>query len=104
MATITPTRTPGEQAAWGATTENDTPAAVEVPGGRYTFTVEGTFGGATFELQYSKGGSTYHSIDATNLLFSADGSYNIEISKGYLKPVRTGGSSTSVLMYLTPIT
>lgn len=106
MATITPTKRskiPSEEIVWAAFTEADTPAGTWVTGGRYTFTVEGTFGGTSIALQYSKSGSSYHAIDATNLTFTANGSYNIEIGAGYLKPVRTGGSSTSVACYLSPI-
>lgn len=106
MATITPTkknRSPSEEVIWTPITEADTPAGTYISGGRYTYTVAGTFGGTSIALQYSKDGSSYHAIDATNLTFTAAGSYNLEIGAGWLKPVRTGGSSTSVSCYLTPI-
>lgn len=88
---------------WSPITESDTPAAVQVDGGRYNVAVEGTFGTGSIELKHSVGGTAYHSIDATNLNFSADGTYNIEVGACYLKPVRTGGSSMSVAVTLTPI-
>lgn len=88
---------------WDNVTEADTPDAQKVPSGRYSYNVEGAFGGATFELKYSKNGTTFHSIDVTNLTLAADGTYNLEIGEGFLKPVRTGGASTDVDIRLIPI-
>lgn len=100
-------QTPSEKITWTPVTEADTPVGATISGGRYTFTVEGAYGGTSIELQYSKAGTTYGSIDATNLTFTSAGtatkSWNIEIGSGFVKPVRTGGASTSVSCYLTPI-
>jgi hypothetical protein len=94
---------------WETVTENDTPVAQRIEGGKYTCTVEkgnngaGSFGGGSIEFQYSKTGNDYHSIDITNLSFSSSGSFNIEVGRGYVKPVRTGGSSMDLDVFLTPI-
>jgi len=88
---------------WETITEADTPDGQLIEGGKFTCTVEGAFGTGSIEFQFSKTGSNYHSIDATNLSFSADGSYNIEVGRGYIKPVRTGGSSMDVDAFITAI-
>lgn len=88
---------------WELITENDTPTSQKVPGGKYMCSVQGTFGGGSVEFQFSKTDTDYRSIDVTNLTFSAAGDYNVEIGEGYIKPVRTGGSSMDVDSYLTPI-
>lgn len=88
---------------WETITENDTPEAQLLEGGKYTCTVEGTFGGTSIEFQFSKTGDDYHSLDATNLTFTAAGSYNIIVGRGYIKPVRTGGTGTDVDAFVTAI-
>ena len=88
---------------WDEVTESDTMDSVRIEGGKYTCTVEGTFGGTSIEFQYSKTGDDFHTIDSDNLTFTAAGSYNIEAARGYVKPVRTGGSSTDVNVFLTAI-
>lgn len=97
---------------WETVTESDTPAAVAVPGGRYSCVVIGgdgngdtDFGSGTIEFQFSPDNSagSYHSLDAAALTFSAQGTENIEIPRGYILPVRTGGSSMDVDVFLIPI-
>lgn len=100
---VTSIETPAARAVWGPFTESDTPAATAIKSGRYTFTAEGTWGGLSLELQFSKGGTTFHSIDATNLTYTADKSYNVELGHGFLKPIVTGGSGASLKAYLDPI-
>lgn len=99
MADLQPTQTlettNKPSANWLNVTNALEPEEFKVSGGIYACTAEGTFGGATFEFQYSKFGSDYHSLDATNLKFSDDGTWNIEIGSGFVKPIRTGGDGTT---------
>lgn len=106
MATIQPTETEaqgGTSYYWDEVTESDTAAAVQIDGGKYTMTVEGSFGGGSIEGQYGQQSANVASIDSTNLTFSAYGSYNIEVGRGWFQPVRSGGSSMDVNITLTPI-
>jgi hypothetical protein len=107
MATISAEQTIGEKGnfkyLWTPITEADTAATKLVNGGKYTVTVRGTFGGGSIEIKYSDTSGSEATIDATNLVFSAAGSYNIEIGRGYVLPVRTGGSSMSVSVSVIPI-
>lgn len=88
---------------WETITESDTPDAVAVSGGKYSASVIGTFGGGSIEFQWSPVNSNFHSIDSVNLSFSADGLWNMEVARGFIKPVRTGGSSMDVDAYLSAI-
>ena len=88
---------------WEGVTENDTPDAAVVAGGSYTANVEGDFGSGSIEIKYGKAAGNEVSIDATNLTFTADGSYNIEVGAGVTLPVVTGGSSMEVTISLSPI-
>ena len=106
MATINATVSDGQggkEYLWETITESDTAATQLVESGTYTATVEGTFGSGSIEIQYGKESGNEASIDSTNLSFSANGSYNIEIGRGHVLPVRTGGSSMDVDVTLTPI-
>lgn len=107
MANISATATKSEdnrtEYLWSNITEADTPLTQLMGGGRYTVTVRGTFGGGAIEIKYSDAAGSEASVDATNLNFSASGSYNIEIGRGYILPVRTGGSSMSVNVSIVPI-
>lgn len=105
MATITPLRNSSNprKTSWSSITENDTPAALQISGGIYTFAVEGTFGGGSLELKSSQAGVAYHSIDTDNLTFTADGVYDLEIGECYLKPVISDGVSTTITCTLTKI-
>ena len=84
-------------------TESDTPLTHNTLAGRYTVSVEGDFGGGSIEIKYGNEAGNEASVDTTNLTFSADGSYNMEMAEGYVLPVRTGGSSMDVDISLTPI-
>lgn len=107
MANISATTNIGEggntEYLWETITQADTAVTQLCNGGKYTVTVRGTFGGGSIEIKYSDISGSEASIDATNLTFSAAGSYNIEIGRGYILPVRTGGSSMDVDVKLTPI-
>lgn len=93
-----------KQKIWTPITEADTPVKTPVFGGRYTLSVEGAFGTGSIEWKFAHlDATTPYSIDATNLTFTANGSYNVEVGAGYLIPVRTGGSSMSVTAVATPI-
>lgn len=93
----------GKRYLWETITESDTPQAQLVDGGDYTVTVEGTFGGTSIDIEYGQTSGNTASIDTTNLTFTANGSYNVRLGRGYVKPARTGGSSTDVDVTLTPI-
>lgn len=90
---------------WETITNADTPTAARIEGGKYTCTAQGAFDSATIEFQYSKDDTTYHSLDSTNMLFNADGSYNFEIGRGYIKPViaGSGGGSQDIDAFITPL-
>lgn len=91
---------------WDNITSADDPVAVKIEGGLYACSVEGTPGGASIEFQFSRSGTTgtFHSLDATNLTFTDQGSYGLRLSRGFILPVRQGGSGTTDLdAYLTPM-
>lgn len=90
---------------WNNIIHTDTPEAQLVEAGRYTVTCEGTFTGSLqIDVQYGQSSANTADIDTTNLRFTANGSYNIEIGKGYIKPVRSSGSSgADVTVTLSPI-
>lgn len=93
----------GKIHVWIEVDENDTPLTTFVDGGDYTVNVEGTFGGASIEIKYGDTDGTEATIDAANLTFTEDGSYNMRMSRGYVLPVLTGGTGTAVKIKLTPI-
>lgn len=90
---------------WETIINTSTPQGAKVNGGKYTAHARGNFSGsATVEIQYSSDGSDYTSIDSTNLLFSAEGVYNLEIAAGYLNVVLSGGDgSTDIDVTVKPI-
>lgn len=94
---------PPKQHKWAGITESDAPTAQKLQSGRYTISVEGAFGGATIGINYGQSSGNAAVIDATNLSFTANGSYNIQIATGYILPTISGGSSTNVTVYATPI-
>lgn len=109
MTLIEPTVTAGHKnrkdVTWAVVTEADTMDSIPIEGGSYSCNVQGgdtfadaDFGGGSIEFQYSKidEANGFHSIDATNLTFTANGTYNLEIARGFIKPVRTGGASMDV--------
>ena len=90
---------------WEGVTHADAPDSVPICGGSYSCNVQGgdtfgdaDFGGGAIEFMYSRvdEASGFHSIDAVNLKFSANGTYNLEIGEGFIKPVRTGGAAMDV--------
>jgi len=87
---------------WENLTEGDTGNAVYLGGGIYNVTAVGTFGQSA-ELQYSPDGTNYVSIDSTNLTFSAAGTYNFEMPRGYYKPVLSGSGTTDIDFYVAPL-
>ena len=89
--------------SWSGVTENDTPLTHNVRAGTYTISVEGDFGGASIEIQRGNESGNEASIDADNLTFTENGSYNVEMANGYVMPVVTGGSSTDVDIVLKAI-
>ncbi len=108
MATITPTQSDAQGGAeyeWEQINHDDDGEAVLVQGGRYTVTCEGTWTGSMqIDIQYGKSSGNVADIDTTNLRFTSNGSYNVELGRGYVKPSRTSGSSgADVDVYLTPI-
>lgn len=88
--------------SWIGVTESDTPLQSPIKGGKYTYTIEGDFGGATFNLHYSRTGNNFHILDDA-LILTSSASKNIEIASGYIKPVISSGASTSANVYVSPI-
>lgn len=90
---------------WNPITEADTNLGGKIQGGVYALTIEGAFGGTSIEWEFAREDvdGNYHSIDSTNLTFTANKTYNVQLPKGFIRPKRTGGSSTSVKAYATPI-
>lgn len=108
MATITPTVNEGQggkEYEWEQINHDDDGGAVRVEGGKYTVTCEGTWtGSAQIDIQYGNQEANVANIDTTNLRFTENGSYNIEIGRGFIKPTRTGGTAgADVDVHLTPI-
>lgn len=93
----------GKNYTWSTVTENDTPVTQLVESGKYTVSVEGAFGGGSIEIKYGNASGSEASIDAVNLSFTENGSYNIEVGRGFVLPVRTGGTSMDVDVTLSPI-
>jgi hypothetical protein len=88
---------------WENITEADTAVAQQIEAGKYTVSVEGTFGGGSIELKFGKTSGTVATFDVDNMTFDENGSYNLECGRGFVQPVRTGGSSMDVDITLTPI-
>ena len=108
MATITPTENTGEGGKlyfWEQINHDDDGGAIIVAAGEYTVTCEGTWTGSMqIDIQYGQTESGVADIDTDNLRFTANGSYNIKVGRGYIKPARTSGSSgADVDVWLTPI-
>jgi len=92
----------GYSYTWDEVTESDTPESVLVDGGQYVVSVEGSFGGASIEVKYGTEEGEEASVDS-NLTFTENKSYGLKIGRGFVLPVITGGTSTSVKIKLTPI-
>jgi hypothetical protein len=67
-------------------------------GGRGTFIVEGTIGGATVTLQYSLDGTTWHDVGA-EVTLSATGIGGFEIAPGLLRAEVSGGTPSALYVY-----
>ena len=95
----------GKSYTWEEINHDDTGETTQVDAGRYTITCEGTWtGSAQIDIQYGQTSSNLVNVDDTNLSFTGNGSYNIEIGQGFIKPARSSGSSgASINVYLTPI-
>ena len=108
MATIDAVRSEGQGGTryfWEQINHDDDGETVIVEAGKYTVTCEGDWSGsAQIDIKYGQSSGGIADIDTTNLRFTANGSYNIEIGRGYLKPERTSGSSgADIDVTLTPI-
>lgn len=108
MATITPSKETGQGGndyEWDQINHDDDGGAIQVDGGEYTVTCEGTWtGDMQIDIQYGKTEANVADIDTTNLRFTANGSYNIKIGRGWVKAKRSSGSSgADVNVYLTAI-
>tara|TARA_R110000851_G_scaffold250706_1_gene403220 strand:+ start:9521 stop:9850 length:330 start_codon:yes stop_codon:yes gene_type:complete len=90
---------------WSDFTENDDAAGAKINGGLYSLTIEGAFGGASIEWEYAKVDvdGNYHTIDIDNLVFTSSKTYNVQLGRGFIRPKRTGGTSTNVTAYASPI-
>jgi hypothetical protein len=95
----------GKGYKWEEINHDDNGSAQLVEAGKYTVTCEGTWTGSQqIDIKYGKESANVADIDTTNLRFTANGSYNIEIGRGYIKPERSSGSSgADVDVTLTPI-
>lgn len=106
MVNITATSTiefgSSEAHSWKGLFQNNAALGAAIDGGTYTYIAEGTFGGGTVKLQYSRSGKYYHDLD-DELSLTASGSKNIEIAAGHIKPVISGSSSAEVNVYVSPI-
>ena len=106
MASISPSKSekgPWHQVyKWTPVTENDTCVAVKLerPFYAYGLQVSGTFGGATITLHGSIDGTNYVALkdaDANNVAVTSAGiSGSGRDMVLYLKPVTSGGTSSSV--------
>lgn len=108
MATIDPTSSNaqgGKEYFWEQINHDDNGAAFLVDAGEYTVTCEGTWTGSMqIDIKYGKTESGVADIDTSNLRFTENGSYNIKVGRGFIKPERSGGSSGGdVDVWLTPI-
>lgn len=65
------------------------------PGGRGTFTVEGTFGGATVKLQCLGPNGTWIDL-GTDATFTAAGVCGFELAMGQLRANVSGGSPSAL--------
>lgn len=108
MASISATITEaqgGKQYNWDQINHDDDGAAVLVEAGKYMVTCEGDWTGSQqIDIQIGKTAGNVADIDTTNLRFTANGSYNIEVGRCFVKPTRTSGSAgADVDVWLTPI-
>ena len=89
---------------WSNVTESDTPLTTEVPSGKYTVNVEGSYGADTsIEVKYGLLAGNEATVQDNELVFTANGSKNIEMAGGFILPVRTGSNSATINISLIPI-
>lgn len=80
-----------------------TGSAVAWPGGRGTFEVDGTFGGATVTLsKLGPDGSSYISVGSDGAL-TAEGVVNFDLPPTSIKAVVSGGSPSALYAKATKI-
>lgn len=109
-ASLDTTKGPGIAYTWTPITENDTVVAQLVEPGTYLLSVEGTFGGGSIEIKAAVLNTAHKSIPhpdgSATVTFDAATDTMIEITFGkcYVLPVRAGGSSMSLSVFLYPIT
>ena len=78
------------------TNASATGAAVPVPGGVYVWGVDGTWTGATAQLQWRRGSSRPW-IDLDGMTLTADGGFNnVPLARGEARVTITGGTSPSL--------
>jgi len=99
MAEITATKQQGGKSfVWENVTSSDTITERLLEGGDWTIEVIGTFDGATVQMQYGSSSSDMYNTD-TNAApdghkFTAPRASNAFASRGFWKPVITGGGAS----------
>lgn len=79
-----------------------TGAALPVEGGTYVVTADGTFGGATLQLQLrSPDGSSW--IDITDASLTAEGAFTVDLPRGEVRMTVTGGTPSALYANLSGI-
>lgn len=69
------------------------------PGGKGRFMVEGTFGGASINLEHSTANGTF--VDAgSETTFTTDGSAEFFLPAGQVRAVVTGGGASNLFAYV----
>ena len=110
MAEIAPTivasNINGLSVVWSSVTENDTFGVLNINDGfaDMSISVEGTFNGASITIEGSLGGSHREPVvDSNGVIMQFSAASNIRPvgpAVTAIQPVRSGGSSTSVNVYL----
>lgn len=107
MADISATTTTGQGGSdyfWEQINDDDDGVALLVNAGEYSVTCEGDWTGSMqIDIQYGKTAAGVANVDTDLLRFTANGTANIKIGRGYIKPTRTNGSSgADVDVWLSP--
>lgn len=103
---ISPDELGGANVVWSDVGEDDNCLAALLQSGEYQVECQGDWsGGLSVEIKQSTiDPANTLSIDATNLTFTADGTYGVKLARGWVKPAVTGGNgSAEITIKLTPI-
>lgn len=89
--------TDGSQTLLTAFALNEAGPSIQWHGGRGQCDAWGTWGSATFKLQYSPdNGTTWADLDATNAILTANGGFEFDCVPALIRGIASGGTAASL--------